>query len=105
MRESGQECRHGLSYELIPDIQLHLFGQLEVKLVPLGDVVLDDLVQPIDPARDDFMEAASELEVLGGEAVVAHRHVAFLRVHESRLLWEGEVLAHIEDVSVAVLDE
>lgn len=105
MRESGQQSRHGLSHKLIPHIQLHLFGQLEVKLGSPRDVVLNDLLQSKDPARDDFMQTASELEVLRGEAIVAHSHVTFLRVGVSRFLLEGEVLAHIENVSVSVLDE
>lgn len=105
MRESGQQSRHGLSHKLIPHIQLHLLGQLEVKLGSLSDVVLDDLLQSKDPARDDFMETASELEILRGEAIVAHSHISFLRVCVSGFLLEREVLAHIEHISVSVLDE
>lgn len=105
MREPGQQPRHGLSHKLISHIQLHLLGQLEVKLGSTGYIFLDDLLQSKDSARNDFMQTASELEVLRGEAIVAHSHVTFLRVRESWFLFEGEILAHIEDVSIAILDE
>ena len=51
------------------------------------------------------MQTASELIVIRGETIIAHRYVAFLWVKHLDLLFRREVLSNVVDISVSILNE
>ena len=84
---------------------MKFFGILEVEFLSLADALANSFIEPVSAASSDFVETASELEVIGGEPVVAHGDVATFGVHQPGFFIKGEIFSHLVDVGVAVIHE
>ena len=105
MSQPAEQSRQHLGHKLISDVKLKLLGVFEVELLALADALANDFIESVGSASGDFVEAASELEVVGSKSVVAHGDEAAFGVHQPGLLRRSEVFSHFVDVAVAVLHE